>query len=192
MIKQRKPLIEEYEINPCTMMIMPIEYGSKLYSRIFEIDEEYISPFKPIEIIKKSCIYFGASYEGRKEATKTLIGITHKVPIAISSHNFINFFPTTSPNNPECMWISYEHVVFHEKADSKHTNVTFSNKNIYTLPVSFNSFENQLLRTALLKTKTMQRMEETERKAMYYFHGPRYFESSERNGEYGRYMNRKN
>jgi competence protein ComK len=144
------------------------------------------------EIIKKSCIYFGASYEGRKEATKRLIGITHKVPIAISSHNFIHFFPTTSPNSPECIWISYEHVVFHERADSKHTNVTFSNKNIYTIPVSFSSFENQLLRTALLKTKTMQRMEETERKAMYYLHGPRFLEASERNGEYGRYINRKN
>jgi hypothetical protein len=47
-MNQTKPIIEEYEINPCTMMIMPMEYGSKVYSRIIEIDDEYLSPFKPI------------------------------------------------------------------------------------------------------------------------------------------------
>jgi len=62
----KRPLIEEYEINPQTMAIIPMEYGSKIYSKILEVDEELISPFKPIEIIKKSCQYFGSSYEGSK------------------------------------------------------------------------------------------------------------------------------
>ncbi|USK56526.1 competence protein ComK [Cytobacillus solani] len=57
-------LIDEYEINPNTMVVMPLAYGSKIYSQIWELEDEFISPFKPIDIIKKSCTFFGSSYEG--------------------------------------------------------------------------------------------------------------------------------
>ncbi|MGM9956220.1 MAG: competence protein ComK, partial [Peribacillus sp.] len=43
-------LIEEYEITPYTLMVMPINYGSKIYSRIIELEDEFISPFKPLDI----------------------------------------------------------------------------------------------------------------------------------------------
>ena len=89
--------IEEYEINPQTMAIFPVEYGSKIYSKILEEDDEVLSPFKPLDIIKKSCQYFGASFDGRREGTRELIGITHKAPIVIDTNTSIYFFPTTSP-----------------------------------------------------------------------------------------------
>ncbi|PLR78899.1 transcriptional regulator [Bacillus sp. V3-13] len=179
MDKQRRTLIEEYEVNPCTLMVKPTLYGSKLYARIIEMEDEYISPFKPLDIIKKSCEYFGSSYEGRKQGTRTLIGITHKVPITIDPVHFIYFFPTTSPNNNDCIWISHENVLSHQRVDSQQTLVTFRNKKHYTFPISSASFENQLLRTALLRTKIMQRLEETERKAYYFSRTGRYMEASE-------------
>lgn len=185
-MKQKQ--IEEYEINPCTMFIKPFVYGSKVYSQVYEMDEEFISPFKPLEIIKKSCEYFGSSYEGRKDGTRQLIGITHKVPIVIDSTNFIYFFPTTSPNRPECIWISHEHVLHHSKTANDDTLVTFQNKQSFPIPVSFSSFENQLLRTALLRTKLMQRIEQMERKSFYFLNRPRQLEASERKPNYGQYM----
>ncbi|EFV78994.1 hypothetical protein HMPREF1013_00878 [Bacillus sp. 2_A_57_CT2] len=57
-------MIEEYEVNPNTMIIKPLAYGLKVYSQIWELDDEVTSPFKPIDIIKSSCKYFGSSYEG--------------------------------------------------------------------------------------------------------------------------------
>lgn len=162
-------LIEEYEITPYTLAILPVNYGSKVYSRIIELEAEFISPFKPIEIIHKSCEYFGASYEGRKHGTKQLIGITHKVPIAIAPSSSIFFFPTTSPLRPQCIWLSHEHVVSFSRLDQKHTTVVFRNKQIITIPMSSSSFENQLHRTAFLKTKLVQRMEETQRKSRYLY-----------------------
>lgn len=185
MIKQKRTLIDEYEINSCTMMISPTAYGSKTYSQIIELQDEFLSPFKPIEIIKKSCQYFGSSFEGRIAGTKQLIGITHKVPITIDPTNSIYFFPTTSPQNSECIWISHEHVIAHKRVETNETLVTFRNKESYTIPISFSSFENQLLRTALLRTKLMQRIAETERKSFYVFRNQRYFEASEGSGEYG-------
>jgi competence protein ComK len=171
MTVNQKNLIEEYEINPFTMIILPEEYGSRTYSRVIELEEEYLSPFRPIDIIKKSCKYFGSSYEGRKEGTTQLTGITHKVPIIIDPISSIYFMPTSSPSNPDCIWVAQEHVLFHKKADSYSTQVIFRNNKSIILPVSHHSFENQLLRTSLLRTKFMQRMKDTERKALYLLHG---------------------
>lgn len=177
-------LIEEYEINPNTMMIKPITYGNKIYSQIWELGEELVSPFKPIEIIKKSCRFFGSSYEGRKEGTRQLTGITHKAPITIDPTNFIYFFPTTSANNSECIWIAQEHILSYKRIDPANTRVVFKNKQSHSIPVSYNSFNNQLLRTALLKTTLISRIEESERKALYFFNGSRSMNASERAGAY--------
>lgn len=177
--------IEEYEISPYTMFIKPLEYGSKLYSQIYEMEDEFTSPFKPMDIIKKSCEYFSSSYEGRKDGTKQLIGITHKVPIAIDPSNFIYFFPTTSPNRSECIWVSHEHVLKYQRVASNQTEVTFQNKQSYIFPISYSSFENQLLRTALLRTKLMQRIGQTERKSIFLINRPKALEASENMLDYG-------
>lgn len=177
-------LIEEYEINPNTMLLMPVPYGSKIYSQIWELEDEVVSPFKPFDIIKKSCKFFGSSYEGRKEGTAQLTGITHKAPITIDPTNFIYFFPTTSASNSKCIWVSLEHVFYHRRVDAKNTQVIFKNKQCHTIPVSVNSFNNQLLRTALLKNTLISRIEESERKALYFFNGKRTMKASERPGTY--------
>ncbi|HJV17246.1 MAG TPA: competence protein ComK [Bacillales bacterium] len=167
------------------MFIKPLEYGSKLYSQIYEMEDEFTSPFKPMDIIKKSCEYFSSSYEGRKDGTKQLIGITHKVPIAIDPSNFIYFFPTTSPNRSECIWVSHEHVLKYHRIASNQTEVTFQNKQSYIFPISYSSFENQLLRTALLRTKLMQRIGQTERKSIFLINRPKAMEASENMLDYG-------
>lgn len=159
--------IEEYEVNPYTMFIRPVVYGSRVYSQVFELEDDFLSPFRPIDIIKKSCEYFSSSFEGRKNGTKQLIGITHKVPIAIDPSNYIYFFPTTSPSRSECIWVSHEHVLNYERVAPDQTRVTFQNKQSFIFPISHSSFENQLLRTALLRTKLMQRIGQTERKSFY-------------------------
>lgn len=182
-MKERQ--IEEYEVNPYTMFIKPVIYGSKVYSQIFELEDEYLSPFKPLDIIKKSCEYFSSSFEGRKDGTKQLIGITHKVPIVIDPTNFIYFFPTTSPTRAECIWISHEHIMSYRRFDSRHTIVTFQNKQSFTLPISNSSFENQMLRTALLRTKLMQRIGQTDRKSFYLLNRSKAIEASEASHEYG-------
>ena len=184
-MKNHKATLDEYEINPCTMMISPAPYGSKTYSNILEIQDEFLSPFRPIDIIKKSCQYFGSSFEGRIAGTKQLIGITHKAPITIDPTNTIYFFPTTSPQNSQCTWISPQHVISHNRLEANKTLVTFRNKQSCIIPISYSSFENQLSRTALLQTKLMQRIEESERKSFYLFRSQRYSEASEGYGEYG-------
>ncbi|RFU62142.1 competence protein ComK [Peribacillus glennii] len=187
-MKDVKPgLIEEYEITPYTLMVMPTTYGSKIYSHIIELDDEYISPFRPIDIIKKSCHYFGTSYEGRKEGTRQLIGITHKAPIAINPTSSMFFFPTTSPMRPQCIWVSLEHIDSYSRIDLSHTSVTFKNNQQAELPISTSSFENQYMRTVFLKDKLIQRIEETDRKYFYLHSGSHHLKASEMGLKYTKY-----
>jgi competence protein ComK len=160
--------IEEYEVNSCTMFLEPVKYGSKIYSQIFEVEDEYISPFTPLELIKKSCDYFGVDYESRKKGTRQLIGYNRKIPIAIEPANHIFFFPTTSPTRPECIWIAHEHVEDYRRVGPHQTLIIFRNKQSRIFPVSFSTIESQMLRTALLKTKLLQRIEGN--KKLFYLH----------------------
>jgi competence protein ComK len=182
----QKKKIEEYEINSSTMFLQPMDYGSKVYTQVFEEDEQFVSPFKPMDIIKKSCDYFGCDYESRKRGTRLLIGYTRKIPIAIEPTNQIFFFPTTSPNRPECIWISHGHVEKYQRVAPQQTLITFRNKQSYILPVSFSTIEGQILRTALLKTKLMQRIDQNGRKQSYFTHNPMDMKASEDSDEYGK------
>jgi competence protein ComK len=167
-LMNKKEMNEEYEVNPLTYAVVPLQYGSKLFSQIYQLDQELYSPFKPLEIIKKSCRLFGASYEGRKEGSRQLIGITHKIPITMDSTNLMYYFPTTSPNNPQCSWISHEHVMHYDRIDSTSTLVTFRNKKSLVISISVYSFQNQMLRTAFLRTKLMQRIDGFDRKSILF------------------------
>lgn len=149
---------EEFELSTHTLAIIPMQYGSKLYSKVLEMDKELISPFRPVDVIKKSCRNYASSFTGRKEGTKALIGVTHKSPIVIDPLQSIYFFPTTSPTNPDCAWIAHENVLSYKKVDKTHTEVIFRNKQIFKFSISYSSFQNQMLRTALLRTKMMQRV----------------------------------
>src|SRR4051812_46818860 len=123
------------------MFIQPVEYGSKVYSQICEEEDEFLSPFKPLDVIKKSCDYFGCDYESRKKGTRQLIGITHKIPIAIEPSNRLYFFPTTSPSRSECIWISHDHVKEHRRISNQQTLITFRNKQSHLFPVSYSTID---------------------------------------------------
>jgi competence protein ComK len=178
--------IEEYEVNPFTMFIKPIAYGSKIYSEIFEVEDEFLSPFKPLDIIRNSCEYYGSDYEGRRNGTKLLVGYAHKIPIAIDPTNRIFFFPTTSPSRQECIWISHEHVKDYERVNPQETLILFNNNQSFKFPVSCSSIISQLERTAYLRTKLMQRIEYNEKKSFYLLQRPKAMEASEDSYQYGK------
>lgn len=157
-MESMRQLIEEYEINTSTMVVKPLLYGQKVFSKIFELEEDVISPFKPIDIIKESCVCFGSTFEGRKTATRKLLGLSHKVPISISPS--IYFFPTTSPDNSNCIWIAQEHVIDYRKGEQSCTTVVkLKNKRLISVPISVNSFENQIVRTIMLRAKINKGLE---------------------------------
>ena len=101
--------------------------------------------------MEHSCEYFGSSYEGRKEGTKKLLGITHKSPIIIEESRKIIFFPTSSPENQDCIWINLEKIDKYYKVDHKKSVIKFKNGELMEFDISIGSLTNQILRATRLK-----------------------------------------
>lgn len=152
-----------YEINPHTMIILPKKTGEEVFSEIHEIGSCFISKFTPFEIIKTNCKFFGSSYEGRKDGTKHLIGITHKPPIIIDAMNFIYTFPTTSPNKNDCSWIFPQHIQEYTPNALSQTIIQFTNHRNIQLDISTASFNNQMARTSMLHMKISQKIRKMEK-----------------------------
>lgn len=138
----------DYEITFDTQVILPAENNS---SRIIENNESYVINVPPMQVLEHSCEYFGSSFNGRKEGTKKLLGITHKSPIIVEESRKIIFFPTTSPDRIDCVWINLEKVNKYYKSSSKKSIIEFKNGDIIEFDVSIGSLTNQIMRASRLK-----------------------------------------
>ena len=148
-----------YEITYDTQIILPIDENS---SKIVENDSEYVVNNSTLNILEHSCEYFGSSYEGRKEGTKKLLGITHKSPIIVEESRKIIFFPTSSPENSNCIWINLEKIEKYYKVSPKKSAILFKNGDVIEFDVSYGSLTNQILRATRLKYILEERMNKKE------------------------------
>ncbi len=138
----------EFEITYDTQVILPIDNKS---SRIIENNESYVVNVTPMQILEHSCEYFGSSFNGRKDGTKKLLGITHKSPIIIEESRKIIFFPTTSPERTDCIWINLEKINKYYKSSQKKSIIEFKNGDIIEFEISIGSLTNQILRASRLR-----------------------------------------
>lgn len=139
-------LNNNYEINFETIAIIPI---NKDCSKVIEVNNDLIINKSTLSIIDNSCRFFGSSYFGRFEGTKSLLHISYKNPIIIEESREIIFFPTASPRSLECNWISLDKIDSYKKIDNK-TEVYFKNGTKILFDISFASFENQVFRATRL------------------------------------------
>jgi competence protein ComK len=146
----------EYEINKNTLAIIPV---SDEKSKILEIENEYIVKEKSFKVIEESCKYFGSSYEGRFQGTKSLIGVTHKSPIVIEESSKLIFFPTASPLRNNCKWISLNNIKNYFPGNNFDSSIIeFINGEKIELDMSYGSLNNQILRATRLKVVLIDRI----------------------------------
>lgn len=137
----------KYEINEGTLAVIPTENKQ---SKILEDSQEYFVNQTPYEVVDYSCRYFGSSYEGRKEGTKSILNINYKVPIIVENTKNIIFFPTNSPTSDDCMWISLKNIKRIYEEDFNSTKIEFNNGVFIHVPISKRTIENQILRASRL------------------------------------------
>jgi len=140
-------MMDSYEINKDTVALIPKEDKKTI---VYEVDKSFIVDKKPLEIVEESCEYFGSSLEGRQIGTSKLIGFTHKVPVIIEESFDLIFFPTLSPKNKECSWLSYSHIFKPDRFKDK-TIVELKNGKKILVDVSSSIIDNQLYRCSRLK-----------------------------------------
>lgn len=146
--------MDSYEINVETLLIVPFE---KEKSKIYEVDGEYIINMSPLEIVKNSCLYFGCTYNGRREAVKSLINVDMKVPIIIEESKNIIFFPTSSCINKNAIWVSYQNLVKYSKLNDFSTILYFKNNKSIKIDIKYNLIDNQIIRCIKLENLLIKR-----------------------------------
>lgn len=137
----------EYEINKGTLAIMPNENESSL---VYEDEDRFLIEQSPFQIMEESCMYFGSTYEGRKESARSILGAEYKVPVIVEDTDNLIVFPTTSPKSDDCIWISLKRVKNFERIDNTNTKVIFDNNKEIIVPVSYRTLENQISRASRL------------------------------------------
>ncbi len=136
-----------YEINEGTLAVLPEDENK---SKILEDETQYIINHTPFEILDYSCKYFGSSYEGRKEGTKSILNVNYKVPIIVENSKNLIFFPTNSPTSNDCIWISLKNIKKISNENFNSTKIEFNNGITITIPVSKRTIENQIMRASRL------------------------------------------
>ena len=140
--------MNNYEINIDTLALIPID---NFKTRIIEKNENYIINNNVYSIMENSCKYFGSSYEGRVVGSKNILGSTYKTPIIIEETQKIVFFPTESPLNEDCCWISLNNIENYVANDNQ-TDIFFFNKIKININMRYQNFNNQVLRATRLLT----------------------------------------
>ena len=141
--------LNEYEINAETLLIIPL---GKDKSKVFEYSEEFIVNMSSLDIIKHSCLYFGCTYEGRRDSAKSFIGVDMKVPILIEESRNIIFFPTNSCVNKNSIWVSYQNLLKYSKLNDFSTVLYFKKNKSYKIDVKYKLVDNQVIRCMKLNT----------------------------------------
>ncbi|MFD2130096.1 competence protein ComK [Pseudogracilibacillus auburnensis] len=148
-----------YEITPLTMAVL-CKKNDKGATKTFVLEEtrDYIVHLTPTKVIDHACKFFGSSLKGRLEGTKDISNITHKAPVAIDPSSGMYFFPTASPMNKNCSWISHSHVDFVKPIRNDKTELIFKNGARISVDVSYGSILNQVQRTAQFRYSLENRM----------------------------------
>lgn len=156
--------LEASEITPLTMAILPqFDERGNLLSNIITETGEHLVPITPIKVIQNACSFFASSLQGRLEGTKSVSRFTHKAPIAIDPASGIYFFPTRSPRNKDCAWLSHSHIQSIDPDKNKKTIVSFRNGLQIFFEESYGSMTNQLQRTAQFRYMLERRLDSIRR-----------------------------
>ena len=143
----------EYEINSETLALLPI---SKNITKVIEVNNNYIIKKSMIEVLETSCNYFGSSFKGRLEGSKSMLGSIYKPPIIIEESSNIIFFPTMSPFLKNNIWVSLNNILKYESKKNK-TIIYFKNNKRIEVNVPYLTISNQIMRSNLLGTISKNR-----------------------------------
>ncbi len=145
--------MNNYEVNLDTLAIIPINANE---TRIIEKESDFIVNSSSMKIIDDGCRFFGSTYSGRSEGTKSMIGINYKAPIILEETTPMIFFPTISPRLEACSWISFKEIAKCIKNDKK-SIIVFKNGMELEVNLSYKILQNQILRSSYLNSILISR-----------------------------------
>ncbi|CAG9621235.1 competence protein ComK [Sutcliffiella rhizosphaerae] len=143
-------IINDYTITENTIAIEP-HIHPQYQTKISDLEGTFYTSERPIEILARSCIHFGASYDGRREAAIKFTHFIQKTPVLISEVLGIIALPTHSPDHPDCTWIMYHQIkeVIHTST-SHQCHLLFHNYKKLQIPISSQTMRQQTQKAAVI------------------------------------------
>ena len=114
-----------------------ITYVKTLNDKIIEYND------KPFKVISFWCLMNGSTIEGRMDAFKSILNISQKCPIYVTSNCIL--IPSLSISNDECIYVNFHNIFDIKKADNK-TKITFINGKNETVDISYHVMHKQMNR----------------------------------------------
>ena len=117
--------------------------GKSNGTMVVEKDRKFNVEIECFKLIKKSCKWYGNSYDMQRKFIVDKFNFYIKTPIIVSDYSKMMFFPTTTPNSKECIWISYNNVDRYIKKEN-YTQIYFKGGKILNISASYNTIDNQI------------------------------------------------
>lgn len=112
-----------------------------------EFEKECYSIQKPLHILEKSCLRFGATLTGRRRAAAQLLGTNIMLPAPVKPLYGLYMFPVASDKNEHNVWLSY-YAIKHCETFGKSALVHFKDDTTLEVSVSARILDNQRKKTA--------------------------------------------
>lgn len=110
--KQNTRSKKPYIIMEDTMAILPCFTSTgHLNSTVLEEYQEIHVETDPFALVDGSCDYYGSDLAGRLKSAQTILKGKRMLPALISERNKVCMVPSCSPYSPECIWLSYKHIL---------------------------------------------------------------------------------
>ena len=117
------------------------------HSRLLSSSGQWVKTDKSMnQIIDDLCVQCGSTADGRREAFRRLTGYRQKVPVLISERSHYLMFPTLSPDNPECIWLSYSDILDIVPSGEAESEILFINGTRKSIPFSTRLLRKQMKR----------------------------------------------
>ncbi len=136
-----------YYDSPTQATVLVLENGSKRLDKI-----------TPLRYLKESCLLYGSSYKGVREAFSYCINVKRKIPICVSVYFRLLFIPTMSERSLDTIYIQFSKVKKIGR-NKKGCYLVFNNQHILDLDCSVRTMKKQYERCSeFLEISTTPRL----------------------------------
>lgn len=133
------------------------DLGCSNGTMVIEKDRKFTVEIDTFKLLKKSCRWYGNSYNMQRQFVIDKFNFYIKTPIIMNCNEIIMFFPTTSPSSKECIWVSYNNVDRYVK-EKDYTKIYFKGGKILNISASYTTIDNQITRCIRIEKYLNDRM----------------------------------
>ena len=108
--------ISTHVISYKTLVLEPFYSESRLGTRIYEGDQIFTVPWKPLHSVFRSCRHYGTSYKSARNNALAFLHSQQKLPIVVAYDNGLPLvvIPMMSPNSDQNTWVLFHAIVNYE------------------------------------------------------------------------------